>query len=297
MVVGGWRYRRRPEPPLVLVLVSGLMTLAGVAGAVAVVAATRWDGGEGGDRVVTDALYGLGVPWALVGAVAAVTLVRAVPDLWRRRVVEGGVVRREVAYGEDAVEGYRHFLAVDDGRSDTLVAYPLGRERRSRIGTSPYHYVQAGDVVRLTVAPGYGHVFRIEPVHDAEGRPLPPLGMVPDTPAGAPVTVGDVARLTRYVVRRVGEATTTHEGTVVRSWRFDLVDEKGLFVAVHVARGDRADDAIATVVGQDGGVRIVRRGPVTVGVQRAPFMGLPRGSFSWDEQLAALALANVGEPQ
>jgi hypothetical protein len=296
---------------MVLVLVHGLMVLGGLAGAVAVVAAYRWGRSEPEAGNVTNVLYGLGVPWMLVGAAGAVTLVRAVPDLWRRQVLEGVLVRRRVAYGEDAVEGHRHFLAIDDGRSDTLVAYPLGRERRSRIGTSPYHHVQTGDVVRLTVAPGCGHVFRIEPLHDAEGRSLPPLGMVPATPAGAPVTVEDVTRACKYVVRRVGETTTTHDGQTVRSWRFDLVDEKGLFVAVYLASGDRGADAIAAAVGSsvpthrkvttlpgavryEGGLLVAQQGPVAVGVQRAPFMGLPRGSFSWDEQLAALALANAG---
>lgn len=310
VVVGGWRYRRRDTAPVVLVLVSGLTVVAGLAGAVAIVAAYRWGRGGPEGRSVTDVLYGLGVPWALVGVAGAATLLRAVPDLWRRRVVEGTVVRRRVAYGEDAVEGHRLYLAIDDGRSDTLVAYPLGRERRSRIGTSPYHHLQTGDVARLTVAPGFGHVFRIEPLVDAEGRPLPPLGMLPATPPGAPVTAEEVSRTSTFVVRRVGEATTTHDGRAVRSWRFDLVDEKGLFVAVHLATGERGAEAIVAAAGStepigrtaptlpgavryDRGLLVVERGPVAVGVQASPFMGLPRGSWSWDEELARLALSRL----
>jgi hypothetical protein len=124
-----------------------------------------------------DAILGL---WLVMGAVAALVLVRSVSDLVRRHTIEGAVVLRQRSALHDergAVLGHRYYVAVDDGRSDTAAVYSFGfgfgSGLRSSLGAAMYRDVQAGDVVRLVVTHSYGRVVRYQPLRDHDGRTLP----------------------------------------------------------------------------------------------------------------------------
>ena len=103
VVTSGWRYwrhMRSARHPAVLVLTLACVVAAGgVATALSVPPLAGVGGsGPGGDVPRQLALL-LGVPWMVLGAVALPLLVRAVPDLVRRRVVEGRVVRVRTPLG------------------------------------------------------------------------------------------------------------------------------------------------------------------------------------------------------
>jgi hypothetical protein len=86
------------------------------------------------------------------------TMVRAVLDLVSRREVEGQVVRRRsYSRGNDKLA---HFMAVDSGRSDKVRAW--------LVPAAVYGRFREGEVVRATIGPRLGHVFRAELV--TEGR-------------------------------------------------------------------------------------------------------------------------------
>ena len=308
IVVAGLRHRRHPAPPALVVLVSALGLGAGLAGAAAVVVAWRLGRTEPDDDVVTGVLYLFGVPWALVGVGCALTLVAAIPDLWRRRVVEGQAFCRRVLQGEahQAPEHVHYFVAVDDGRADRLLAHPLGRERWQGRPRNRFHWLTTGDRVRLTVAPGLGHVFRVEVLTDEQGRPVPPVGTLPAMPPGAPVTAEEVVRHSGRIVRRVEESVAAVEGLIVRSWTFHLTGDGMTDVRVHVAEGERAAEAIVRAGGSTGpaharshepgttrhdrGLVVARGDAVAVGVQRAASMSSRPDVRRWDETLARQVL-------
>ncbi|HSL56331.1 MAG TPA: hypothetical protein VK866_00655, partial [Acidimicrobiales bacterium] len=89
---------------------------------------------------------------ALVLAWNAVTLVRAVADLFDRREVEGIVLRRRSRpAGNDSTI---YHLAVDTGEGDEVVAWT--------VDSSTYHAALQGSRVRARVTPRLGHVRDLE---------------------------------------------------------------------------------------------------------------------------------------
>lgn len=298
----------RSAPPWRVVLTSGLYTTAGIAGGTFVGVAHSLGQRGSPDRITADILYFLGVPWLVVGVVYAVVLVRAIPDLWQRKVLEGAIVRHRVGIERSAYDGLeelRYYLAVDDGDSITLRGYPVGRERIERLGPSPYHYLAAGDVVRMTVAPTFGHVFRIHILHDRDGMNVPQIGTLPGTPAGAPVTAADVVRSCHLIVRNVEPVMV--DNPAVRSWRYRLIDERDHDLHVHLATGPSAAEEIRALVRPEAResrqpktlpgpasryhsphLLVVQYGSVAVGIQRS---GIYPGLWGrWDEDLAQTAL-------
>ena len=100
---------------------------------------------------VRTASTALAVAGLLVAAWGAWTMLRAILDLVSRREVEGQVVRRRsYSRGNDKTD---HFMAVDSGRWDRIKAWlvPDGVDARFR----------EGGVVRASVGPRLGHVFRV----------------------------------------------------------------------------------------------------------------------------------------
>jgi predicted membrane protein DUF2207 len=122
----------------------------------------------------------------LVVAWGAWTMLRAALDLVSRREVEGQVIRRRsYSRGNNKTD---HFMAVDPGRSDKVRAW--------LVPAAVYGRFREGAVVRATVGPRLGHVFRIELA--GEGRaaaptlePLPAAG--PDRAADAPAGLAPAA--------------------------------------------------------------------------------------------------------
>lgn len=301
----GWRYRRRATPPGLLVLASATVLAVGVAGAVAAgVAASRW-GHDPDNEVIVGLAYVFGVPWALAGLFAAGVLVRALPDLWRRQVVEGEVSLSRVERRDDngVIERYSLRVAIDDGRSERIVAYPLGDVRPGRLSGTAFDYLKSGDVARLTVAPGYGHVFSVEPLHDRDGRPLPAIGMLPPAPPGAPVTAEDLVATYALVARSVEEGG---DGTV-RWWAFELLGGLNARLVVYALPGP--GEALAAHLGATGprrsrgvpidltryasGLAVAERDGVAVGLLRSGLMDEPLRLYPCDARLADLALRRL----
>jgi hypothetical protein len=84
-------------------------------------------------------------------------MLRAVLDLVSRREVEGQVVRRRsYSRGNDKLD---HFMAVDSGRS--------GRIKAWLVPAAVYGRFREGEVVRATIGPRLGHVFRVELVSES----------------------------------------------------------------------------------------------------------------------------------
>ena len=88
---------------------------------------------------------------------SAVQLVLAVPDLLVKKKVAGKVLRARTRWGpipyltqSDDRQYVRCFIAIDDGRSETLTAY--------RVSTKVYDKVRQGAEVELEVTPRLGYV-------------------------------------------------------------------------------------------------------------------------------------------
>jgi hypothetical protein len=114
----------------------------------------------------------LAVAALLVAGWGVWTMLRALLDLVSRREVEGQVVRRRTySRGNDKLA---HFMAVDSGRSDKVKAW--------LVPAAVYGRFREGGVVRATIGPRLGHVFRVELV--SEGRP-PATIAAPGEPAEA----------------------------------------------------------------------------------------------------------------
>jgi hypothetical protein len=196
-------------------------------------------------------LYVAGVPALIAIVGAAVVLARTVPDLVGRRIVEGIVVSRErVLFGAtrltDIRAGYNYYLDVRDSRSGVVERLNIGSEHYSRLGSSMYYYVQEGDTVRLTVTPRLRRVVRIEVLRDREGHALPPVGRVPGTPSGAPVTAEEFMEITRLALRSVDWVDTASAEATVRMWTYQLA-EVDAQVRMYVALGERGERALCAL--------------------------------------------------
>lgn len=126
--------------------------------------------------------------FAVVVAVAALYVVRsavlvalAVPDLFTRSHVEGIVIRMRAGY-----------LALDDGVH--------ARVRAWRVEPAKLAGVARGTVVRATVSPRLGHVYRLEPVdqrpHESGLRGATTALATPSSPPGPGLDLAAVAAQT-----------------------------------------------------------------------------------------------------
>ena len=105
----------------------------------------------------------LAVAALLVAGWGVLTMLRAVLDLVSRREVEGQVVRRRsYSRGNDKLD---HFMAVDSGRSDKIKAW--------LVPAAVYDRFREGGVVRATIGPRLGHVFRVELVSESRAAAAP----------------------------------------------------------------------------------------------------------------------------
>jgi Predicted membrane protein (DUF2207) len=180
------------KPPLAF-LVGLVQAVAGYAGLRLMLGLRGWTDGyaeaDQAARWVRTASTLLAVAALLVAGWGVWTMLRAVLDLVSRREVEGQVVRRRAySRGNDKLA---HFMAVDTGRSDKVKAW--------LVPAATYGRFREGAVVRATIGPRLGHVFRVELV--SEGRATAPAA-APGEPAeagpegagagvdGAPVATG-----------------------------------------------------------------------------------------------------------
>ena len=282
VVTSGWRYRRHLRSamhPAVLVLsLACVVAAGGVATALSVpTLADEGGSGPGGDLPGQLALL-LGVPWMVLGAVALPLLVRAVPDLVRRRVVEGTVVRVRTPVGrrswtrgdEDLDRFDKLFLAVDDGGSGDLVAYPLGRVRPGRLSATAFDEVGTGDYARVTVTPAFGHVVAVEVVHDRQGRPVRPPVAASPAPPGCPLTANDVAKAYATGVRRCEERT---QDATNRWWTFELVADSDVEVRLFAIGPGGLDAVLAMTKAYDPSPGRRSTGPASAKVTR--YAGVP----------------------
>ena len=166
----GFAWGRRP--PLAF-LVGLVETVAGYVGLRLMLGLRGWTDGyaeaDQAARWVRTASTLLAVAALLVAGWGVWTMLRAVLDLVSRREVEGQVVRRRsYSRGNDKLA---HFMAVDSGRSDKVKAW--------LVPADVYGRFREGGVVRATIGPRLGHVFRVELV--SEGRAPTASGV----PAGA----------------------------------------------------------------------------------------------------------------
>ena len=162
-------------PPLAF-LVGLAQAVAGYVGLRLMLGLRGWTDGyaeaDQAARWVRTASTLLAVAALLVAGWGVWTMLRAVLDLVSRREVEGQVVRRRsYSRGNDKTD---HFMAVDSGRSDRTKAW--------LVPAAVYGRFREGGVVRATVGPRLGHVFRVELVSD--GR-APATVAAPEEPAEA----------------------------------------------------------------------------------------------------------------
>jgi hypothetical protein len=155
----GFAWGRRP--PLAF-LVGLAQALAGYVGLRLMLGLRGWTDGfaeaDQAARWVRTASTLLAVAALLVAGWGVWTMLRAVLDLVSRREVEGQVVRRRsYSRGNDKLA---HFMAVDSGRSDKVKAW--------LVPAAVYGRFREGGVVKATIGPRLGHVFRVELVD--EGR-------------------------------------------------------------------------------------------------------------------------------
>jgi hypothetical protein len=304
---GMWRYEARRG----LVVLAGIGALALLSVVAVELLVDQWLSGGVPDDRDGDPTYGLLLFTAFVAlsltATAVGLVVGGVRDLRGRRrpeVTEGAVVLRQdvVEQGEDVV--HRYYLAVDDGTSDTVPAV--------QVHQGLYAHFTIGDVVRLVRARGTGRVLQIEGVHDAEGRPLPPLGTMPAAPPEAGITTGEVAQAIGQTVRALEVATSDDAGTPVQTWTFHLVPVT-THVRIHLSSGGQhAADAIVALANPEDrtprpvpglgdtaqryrapSLLVARRGTLVVGIQKSPFTTPPR--TWWDEELARKALSRLSQ--
>jgi hypothetical protein len=95
------------------------------------------------------------VPALVLGA-AAITIARALADLWSVREVTGQIIRLRSFASKDRPRKPGHYIAVDDGRSPTIRAWRIRPELLA--GLSQY------DVVTVVVTPRLGYVRSITAV-------------------------------------------------------------------------------------------------------------------------------------
>lgn len=321
VVTSGWRYWRHlrlaPHPALLALLFGALVVTGAIAAALALPTLAAGGGDHGESEVATGVALLLGVPWMAIGAVAAPLLVRVLPDLVRRRSVEGTLVRARRPVGGRGGDSSPAqwvdalYVAVDDGAGGPLVAYPLGRGRPGRLSGTAYDRVATGDRARVTVTPHFGHVVRVEVLHDRHGRPVPPLGVAPPAPPGCPLQPHEVAATYGTGVRGVGPEVRLDGGA--RSWAFELVADVDVLVRLFVTdaagldavlveakaydpRPARAAGTAAEAVrygGVPGGLLVVREGDVAVGLQRTSTVDTTIDALVADDRLARLALARL----
>ncbi len=149
------------KPPLAF-LVGLVEAVAGYVGLRLMLGLRGWTDGyaeaDQAARWVRTASTLLAVAALLLAGWGVWTMLRAVLDLVSRREVEGQVVRRRsYSRGNDKLD---HFMAVDSGRSDKIKAW--------LVPAAVYGRFREGGVVRATIGPRLGHVFRVELV--SEGR-------------------------------------------------------------------------------------------------------------------------------
>jgi hypothetical protein len=150
------------KPPLAF-LVGLVQAVAGYLGLRLMLGLRGWTDGyaeaDQAARWIRTASTLLAVVALLVAGWGVWTMLRAVLDLVSRREVEGQVVRRRsYSRGNDKLA---HFMAVDSGRSDRVKAW--------LVPAAVYGRFREGGVVRATIGPRLGHVYRVEFV--SEGRP------------------------------------------------------------------------------------------------------------------------------
>ena len=148
------------KPPLAF-LVGLVQAVAGYVGLRLMLGLRGWTDGyaeaDQAARWVRTASTLLAVAALLVAGWGVWTMLRAVLDLVSRREVEGQVVRRRsYSRGNDKTD---HFMAVDSGRSDKIKAW--------LVPAATYGRFREGGVVRATIGPRLGHVFRVELVSEA----------------------------------------------------------------------------------------------------------------------------------
>lgn len=109
------------------------------------------------------------------GVIALVKLVFGVTDLFAKRTLEGEVVRTRTLRREQG-----HYLAVDDGTSDRVLAL--------RVHAAIYHRAQQGARARLTVTPRLGYVSAIEVLAPPRRGPSDTNGTPPPAPPDVAAT-------------------------------------------------------------------------------------------------------------
>jgi hypothetical protein len=181
--------------------------------------------------------------WSIVIIGAAVQFARVLPDVVGRKTVDGRVVHWEIieghhSGGEDPSTPDTYWIAVDDGRSDTVPAY--------KVNPAVMGSVKLGDHVRLTVGPLHGFVFKAALLDPSTGR----AGRIGATPelAGAPVGARELGRAFHRTVRSV-EGPAESLGGKVRTWTYQLgygtSVERESYVRVHLASGTDGFVALA----------------------------------------------------
>jgi hypothetical protein len=252
---------RKPRP-----ILAGLFGVVGLWLAVGFVS-------DGLARAVSDdPRWALLVPvGAVLAVVAVLNTVRTWTDAFNRSVVQGRVIDRYYNEGYSGGEGpstpAEHWLAVDDGSSDTVRAH--------RVDYGVFRHVMTGDEVRMTVGPHRGHVWDVEIVATSHGA-LGPTGSVGSLglngvseaaarAAGMPVPPEDMATLTGRIVRAVegpappagpgGSAGTDDLSTWTYHLGWSVNDEpnrRDLYVDVHLATGSGGFEAVLGQVSGSG---------------------------------------------
>jgi Predicted membrane protein (DUF2207) len=254
------------KPPLAF-LVGLVMAGAGYLGLRLMLGLRGWTDGY----AETDAAAGwvrtastlLALAALLVAAWGVWTMVRAVLDLASRREVEGQVVRRRSYSRGNTTD---HFMAVDSGTSDRVKAWLVPAEVYGRF--------REGGMVRATVGPWLGHVFRVEPVGEglATGQASAP-GAAPEGPAAGAQVAGtqpETGTAGAGAVVGVGTAGASREaGAAVGAWTAGvagvLVDPG---VEVDPARLVTGDDAAVALGEPVEAARPLFQQPLPVGRMR-----------------------------
>jgi hypothetical protein len=225
----------------------------------------------------------------------------------RRALFEGAVVFREIVGSYD-YEGDPigvPYLAVDDGTSDTVTAFPVQDEIHGG--------VMVGDIVRVLPEDDTG-TRPVELLDDTHRRPPLPDATMPETPPGAPVAVDDVVFAARTGVRGVEVTTTDIGDQTIQTWTYHLDRTGDPHIQVHVTPGGQPGAAalIALVrprhrppqhdsIGyhveryEAPVLLIARQGTATIGVQTSALD--TTGYYPWwDKLIARKALGRLTTP-